>query len=78
MAKTSIKNQIAIVGGETLLGRELREVLKEAGLDSRIRLISGGDVEGRAITEEEGEAVLLEVLDLDTLTGSGAVLLAGT
>lgn len=78
MSKASLKNQIAIVGGETLLGREVREVLKEAGLDNRVCLISGGDVEGRALTEEEGEAVLLDALSVEAFAGAGAVLLTGT
>ncbi|HVT91399.1 MAG TPA: Asd/ArgC dimerization domain-containing protein [Bryobacteraceae bacterium] len=77
MAK-STHNPLAIVGGETLLGRELRDVLEQAGFENRLRVISGAGDEGRTLTEEAGEAVLLDALTAESIAGAQAVLLAGT
>ncbi len=68
----------AIVGGETLLGRELIEVLKDAGFGARLRPITGGETGARVLVEEEGEAAVMLSLDAESLAGAAAVLLAGS
>jgi aspartate-semialdehyde dehydrogenase len=73
---------IALVGGETLLGREVREVLGETALGQRIRLVAGTD----AVTEEDtgilteigGSAAFLAKLNPDAVEDAGAVILAGS
>ena len=69
---------LAVVGGETLLGRELLDVLKDAHLGAGLRAIAGGEAGARVIVEEEGEAAVMLSLDAEALAGSSAVLLAGT
>ncbi len=76
MAKALVSKELAVVGGNTMLGRELRELLKEAGMEKRIRLVSGGD-DGRALTDDEGELVVMLPLNAQALSGVAAALLAG-
>jgi len=76
LARTHSKTfKVAVLGGETLLGRELKEVL-EGG--------TGVTVSSYAATgegnfgEEEGEPVYVEALTAEAIRGDVAVLLAGT
>ena len=52
---------IVIVGSETLLGRELREVSSERHLDAQLQL-AGVAPDTGLITEEEGEAAVIAPL----------------
>lgn len=67
---------IAIVGGETLLGRELREQIAERGLAAEVELIATAD---QVITagEEEDEPLIIGALSPERLVDADAVLLAG-
>lgn len=67
---------MAVVGAETLLGRELQEVLKDRALEVAIEPFSATG-EGN-FGEEEGEAVYVEPLTADKLKGSAAVIVAGS
>ncbi len=74
---------LAIVGGDTLLGREVREVLSHSGLGVQPRLIAGGEEEGRAVSAEIGavgepEVTILESLEGAALAQASVVVLAGT
>ena len=75
MGKT---RSIALVGGETLLGREVRDVLASTppGLD--VKLIAADDEEAGTLTEQAGEPALVGGLDEENLRGAGAVLLAAS
>lgn len=66
---------VAIVGSETLLGRDIREVFSEQRKGHPIRQIasSGGGVFGNL---EDNE--LLDELNAESLQGAEAILLAGT
>lgn len=69
---------VAIVGAETLLGREIREVLEETHLDITLRLLSTAeDSEEQIVTREEDELVTMERLTPESLEGADAILLAG-
>jgi aspartate-semialdehyde dehydrogenase len=67
--------RLALVGGETLLGKEIKEVIEGR--------IAGAAITGYAASaegnfgEQEGEAIYLEPLSATTLTRDQAVLLAG-
>lgn len=67
--------RLALVGGETLLGKEIKEVI-----ESRL---AGAAITGYSATaegnfgEQEGEAVYLEPLSAASVAGDQAVLLAG-
>lgn len=68
--------QTAIIGADTLLGREVKEVVERRG--SVGRLLSLGPDGGDLAEEKGGEAVLLEPLTAKALAGVGTVLLTGS
>jgi aspartate-semialdehyde dehydrogenase len=69
---------IAIVGGETLLGKELREVLGETALGGQVRLVAAAEEETGTLTEIGGSAAFLAKLDADAVEDAGALILAGS
>jgi aspartate-semialdehyde dehydrogenase len=68
--------RVALVGGETLLGRELNDVLKTRLPGVRIDTFAATG-EG-TLGESEGEAVFVEALTREALAGKDAVVIAGT
>lgn len=76
MAKqVPITTQIALLGGETLLGRELQEVLQSRDIGMAVKTYSASG-EGN-FGEQEGEPVYLEPLDAQGVKSSLAVIVAG-
>ncbi|HVX65174.1 MAG TPA: Asd/ArgC dimerization domain-containing protein [Bryobacteraceae bacterium] len=67
---------IAIVGGTSLLGRELRDLL--AGLPLLTKLIGVDDAEAGTLTEQGGEPAIITALDEENLSGARVALLAGS
>ena len=69
---------IALVGGETLIGREIRDVIatSEPALD--LKLVAGGDEEAGTLTEQAGEPAIVTGLAAENLRDADAVLLAGS
>lgn len=79
MAKEKSKSpapHIALVGGETLLGRDIEEVLKSR-ID-RIKITPYAANGTGNFDEEDGEAVYREPLEAKSIEDDSAVLLAGT
>lgn len=74
--QASSTTQIALLGGETLLGRELQDVLQSRGSDLTVKAYSSTG-EGN-FGEQEGEPVYLEPLNAKTVDSSLAVLVAGS
>jgi aspartate-semialdehyde dehydrogenase len=74
--QVSSTTQIALLGGETLLGRELQDVLRNRGIDVKVKTYSSSG-EGK-FGEQEGEPVYLEPLDAKAVSSSFAVLVAGS
>jgi aspartate-semialdehyde dehydrogenase len=72
------RQTIAIVGSETLAGREVREVLREAKIEARIELISGAAEPVSVIAEEGGEAVVISALESTVVADAGIVVLCGS
>jgi aspartate-semialdehyde dehydrogenase len=68
--------KVAIVGGETLIGRELQEVIGQRGTDIEVITFAASG-EGN-FGEEEGEAVYLEPLTAASIQGFQAMLIAGS
>lgn len=66
----------AIVGGGSLLGREVRELLGEGPFSTR--LIGADKEEAGLLTEEDGEPVVMTALDEENLAGARVVILAGS
>jgi aspartate-semialdehyde dehydrogenase len=69
---------IALIGGETLLGKEVREVLGETTLGQHVRLVAGDADETGTLTEIGGEAAFLAKLDPDAVEDADALILAGS
>jgi aspartate-semialdehyde dehydrogenase len=69
--------KLAIVGSESLLGREVRGLLPEAGFTADVKLI-GADEETGIITERDGEPVLISELTPGSLAGLQIAFLTGS
>ena len=69
--------RIALVGGNSLQGREIRDVFKESDLDAELVLIAGDDDEASILTEQDGEAALIHSRIQEQVADAGIVILAG-
>jgi aspartate-semialdehyde dehydrogenase len=69
---------IALVGSETLLGREIREVFGETSLGEHLRLLASDGEEATRIADIAGTPAVLSKLDPDDLEDAAIVILAGT
>lgn len=70
--------RIAIVGGESLIGREIRELLSNMQPEPAVDLISGESESPKLARGDEGEAVVLSPMTAESLAGAAAVVLGGT
>src|SRR5258705_13494826 len=71
-------HDVCIVGGESLLGRELRDQLTESKFPARVKLL-GADEEGaKVLSIQDGEPVVITELDADMLERSQVLFLAGS
>ena len=68
---------IAIVGGESLLGRELRDLISGQRLPFRVNLI-GVDEGSLKLSEQDGEPVVITPLDEQNLASAEVAVLAGS
>jgi aspartate-semialdehyde dehydrogenase len=75
LAKNS---EIALVGGRTLLGRELRDVLATSQPDVQLKLAAADEDEAGTLTEQAGEPTVVSDLEAENLRGADAVLLAAS
>ncbi len=69
---------IALVGGETLLGKEVRDVLGETALGAQLRLVAGAEDESGTLTEIGGTPAFLARLNPDAVEDAAVVILAGS
>jgi aspartate-semialdehyde dehydrogenase len=69
---------VSIVGGETLIGRELRERLLDSGVARDVQLIGAEDEITGILTQVDGEAVVMTPLDAERLTESSVVFCTGS
>jgi aspartate-semialdehyde dehydrogenase len=67
---------LALVGSETLAGREIRDLAN--ALPFGLRLIAGGEDASGLLTEQDGEPAVVGSLDEDALSGARVVFLAGS
>ena len=72
MAKT-----LALVGSDSQLGREIRDLFPGSGLHADLRLLAAGDEEAGHVTRLEDELVIVGRLERATLEDADVVLLAG-
>jgi len=73
-----LANSIALIGGETLLGREVREVFSESSLGSELRLIAADDEETGKLVDLDGAAAFLAKLDPDAVGDASVIVLSGS
>jgi len=69
---------VAVVGGDTLLAREILERLGESVPAPRVQLISAAPAAATLLTEEAEEAVVMMPLAAESLEGSSVAFLAGS
>src|ERR1035437_6101478 len=70
--------RIAIVGGESLIGREIRELLSAMKPQPAVDLVSGEAASSKLARDAEGEPLVLEPMSIESLARARAVVLAGT
>ena len=69
---------IALVGSESLMGRELRELLGENSLGADVRLIASGDEASGVLAEQGGAAAVILQLNKISLADADVILAAGS
>src|SRR5215472_4435142 len=69
---------VAMVGGDTLLAKEIREVLGENKPAPRVQLISAAGDGSTLLSLEEDEAAVLIPLSAESLEGASVAFLAGS
>lgn len=78
MRRPRLAETIALVGGETMLGREIREVFGESSLGGQVRLVAEEPDAAGTLTELDGAAAFLERFDPEEIRNAAAIVLAGS
>jgi aspartate-semialdehyde dehydrogenase len=74
----SLNSTIALVGSESLLGREIRDLAATSDPPLPLRLIAADAEQSGTLTRLGDEAAVVEELDAETLSSARAVFLAGS
>ena len=69
---------VALVGSESLLGREINDVLVTSHFPAHVQAIAAAEDETGVLTEVEGEPAIVGRLDAESLGAASLVFLAGT
>ncbi len=69
---------VALIGSETLLAREVRDIVATGGADFGLRLVAAVEEETGALTRVGDEARLVTGLNAESLADARAVILAGS
>jgi aspartate-semialdehyde dehydrogenase len=72
------KSTLAIVGGESLLGKEVRELLEASTLTVNIKLIASTHADDTIIAAVRDEPVVINSIEMADLGSVGIVVLAGS
>jgi aspartate-semialdehyde dehydrogenase len=72
------KTAISIVGGDSLMARELRELLEAQSPTPRVQLISAAGENATSLVPEDDDAAVLLPLSKESLEGCAIAFLAGT
>jgi aspartate-semialdehyde dehydrogenase len=78
LAKLTERPLIALVGGDTLLAKEIREVLGDTKPAPRIQLISAAADGTTKLAPGDDEALVMAPLTADSLVGASVAFLAGS
>src|SRR5579875_2741855 len=74
-SSTTKKRTVALLGAETLLGREIQEVLKDRNPEISVRGFAA-NAEGN-FGEQEGEAVYIDPFTAEEAQNANAIVIAG-
>ena len=75
MAKRPV---VALVGGESLLGREIRDLVGGTGGGFELRLMAGDEEQSGTLTRVGDEPALVTALSAESLEDARAIILAGS
>ena len=78
MANLTERPLIALVGGDTLLAKEIREVLGETKPAPRVQLISAAADGAAKLAAEDDEPIVMAPLSAESLAGAAVAFLAGS
>jgi len=78
LASLTERPLIALVGGDTLLAKEIREVLGESKPAPRVQLISASGDGAAKLAAEDDEPIVMAPLSAESLTGATVAFLAGS
>jgi aspartate-semialdehyde dehydrogenase len=78
LAETRSQNRVAIVGGDTLLARELQEMLRESKPAPAIELISAASETSAVLASDGEDAIPLSPLSAKSLAGADVAFLVGS
>jgi aspartate-semialdehyde dehydrogenase len=70
--------QAVLVGSETLLGREIRDIASTSAPELELRLIAADEEKPGTLTRVGDEPAVVEPLDAETLSSASIVFLAGS
>src|SRR3954451_23304506 len=70
--------EVSIVGGESLLGRELRDQLSETKFPASVKLLGADAEDAKVLSIQDGEPVVITELDAEILERTQIVFLTGT
>jgi len=70
--------KVVLIGGETLLGADVRDLLRERFPHVRVKLAGSQEEDTAILTEVGGEAVVLTGLDEEALAAADLVIFAGS
>jgi aspartate-semialdehyde dehydrogenase len=68
----------ALVGSDSLLGREIRDIVATSGIALDLRLIAADEEKAGALTRVGDEAAVVGGLDAESLSGARVIFLAGS
>jgi len=78
LASATERPLVAVVGGGTLLAREIRELLSESKPAPRVQLVSATADGSTLLTTEDDEAVVMIPLNAESLDGARVAFLAAS
>jgi len=78
LANLTDRPLIAVVGGDTLMAREIREVLDQSKPAPRVQLISAAADGSTTLTADDEEPVVMAPLAAESLIGATVAFLAGS
>ena len=76
MAERAVRTRVALIGGDTLLAKEVRELLEQIVPTPHIELISAAAENAATLGADDEEVLALVPLTAESLTGSRVAFLA--